>query len=222
MVRMSDSDRPRFDVGTESHIEAIKNQADTLLWGQLEQFLSPTSAKERTLRQQYPASFNPPLPKKPMLLLSVITSYARTLYFAEENLYEQGPQVELWLRKLAEHIVERAMNIVASVEEAVREVQLTLQYHGLTSAQMREAAFDELNALIKKRLSPGSDREASDGLCQGGNRPYFQLAFADDGPRSRVTVCASKHSSNSKCCEAKDSPFGSIYFGCEKTGRIPS
>jgi hypothetical protein len=154
MMRMSDPDRPHFDLSLEAHIEEAQSRADEMLWGRLEQSLVPTPVKEKMLRVAYPGLHGPPTPKKPMLLRTVFANYARTLYIAEGHHYPQDPRLEIWLQKLAERIVDRAMSVVGSVQESARGRGEGLEYHGLTSTQMRESAFGELNKLISSRLNP--------------------------------------------------------------------
>jgi hypothetical protein len=142
MVRMSNPDRPHFDLSTRAHIEAVQSSADSELWGKLEKFMVPNVMEKR------------PLSKFPAALCLCIAGYARTLYIAEGNHYQQNPLLEIWLNKLAKRIVNRAMGVVREVEEYSRKQHRNLWHHGATEAKMRKAAFDELNDLISKRLAP--------------------------------------------------------------------
>jgi hypothetical protein len=105
-------------------------------------------------RVKYPMQLYSPPTKRPMLLLTVLAAYAKELHIAEGHHYQQSPRVEIWLRRLTERIAERAMGIVASVEEFGRGNGLTLEYHGATGTQMRAAMFDEVEPLISGRIIP--------------------------------------------------------------------
>jgi lambda repressor-like predicted transcriptional regulator len=142
---MSRSDRPRFDLNTERHIEAAHNQSDRVLWGQLQQLLTPTPSSER----MYPGMrHGPPMGKTPNVLRSALVAYAEDLFTAEASLYQQGPRLDNWIHKLGSRILERGMGFVQGVEEYGAARQATLLYHGLSMAQMRRAMASELANLV--------------------------------------------------------------------------
>jgi hypothetical protein len=152
-VRM-DSARPSLDLETLYQIDLVQNQADAWLRGQLTQLLVPVPAPEQRLRMAHPAQYSVLRPRNPMQLCSCIVDYARELYFAEGNHYPPDPQLEVWLQKLGERIVERAVAIVAGVDEAGRETAISLEHHGVTEEQMRAAASNEVERLIRTRIAP--------------------------------------------------------------------
>jgi hypothetical protein len=117
------------------------------------QVLTPSARHHH--KQTYPfAPQGPPDPKRPNELQMCIRFYARTLYIAEGHHYQNDPNIERQLRKLAHRIVQRIAATIASVELAGKVRSVSLAHHGLTDDQMREAAFDELNKLISSRLNP--------------------------------------------------------------------
>jgi hypothetical protein len=87
-----------------------------------------------------------------MAVLMYLRSYAKTLYFAEGNLYQQQPNLEAMLQGLKRRIVVSMMKIVSDVEKSVRAQGVCLANHGLTEREMRKAVADEVETQIRARL----------------------------------------------------------------------
>jgi len=185
---MPKSNRPRFDLNAEAHIEAVQNQADNVLWADLTQWLcsTPTSRHSRSSNPLLNALSPPPAPR-PAFLLSRITSYARTLYVAEGDLYEQSAQTETWLRKLAQRIVRRALDTVTAVERHGNQADLTLKYHGLTDARIRKAVSDVLNDLIDKRMTPAL-QPINPPETISPSRPKVFAPMPSEGPTEKSPI----------------------------------
>jgi hypothetical protein len=156
MVRMDDAERPDFDLDTEVTLEAIHNQADMFLRSHLEQLLYPTAeALRMRLILHPPTPFSgASMPKQPAKLRLHIADYAQTIYISESHYYPDSPKLASWLVKLAERILERALGVVAEVEEGGARRGMSLEYHGVSDAQMQKNAIARLTKLIENRLSP--------------------------------------------------------------------
>jgi hypothetical protein len=146
---VSDSERPIFAPHIDAQIEAAQNQIDSHFWQHLRMFqiLNPLAA-----RVNHPDL--PPAPLRPKALRMTIIEYARSLYLAEGNLYQDGPQIRMWLEHLAARIVERIMQAVEQLEDAGKERHVSLKHHGFTYEQMHDGAVKELVSLISNRLTP--------------------------------------------------------------------
>jgi hypothetical protein len=167
---MRDSDRPRFDLGVEAHIEMVQNQADEVLTQHLSTFLVAINP------------INPPH-KRPMQMLSFIAAYARTLYISEGQQYPQDPRLEVWHQKLTKRIVARTMKIVSNVEAISLPRQCDLRYHGVSDAQIRKTARDEVDKLIRKRMTPTPPRMAAEPPLEVRGQMAAYAASGVDIPR---------------------------------------
>jgi len=188
---MDNSERPRLSIDIEAHIEEAQSQADTRLREALQKFLGPTPSRQERIRLQYPMRLYSPPARKPKLLLSVFAFYARELHIAEGHHYQQYPRLEIWLRKLTERIIERAMGIVVNVEQFGDGHELSLWYHGATIEEMRQTIFDEVEPLIRGRITPAPpspppppevQRQMADYAASGVDitrgSPLLQMAMA--------------------------------------------
>ncbi|HTW81504.1 MAG TPA: hypothetical protein VME23_18305 [Terracidiphilus sp.] len=153
---MKDADRPVLAPDLDAHIEAAQISIDLNFWAILRQFQILDPKSERILRLNNPNS--PPGPLRPSALRLTIIAYARNLYVAEGNYYQDDPQLEMWLKELAIRTIERVMQTVAQLEDDSRERHVSLMHHGLTQEQMRKCALEELASLIRSRLMPTQDR----------------------------------------------------------------
>jgi hypothetical protein len=158
---MANSDRPVFAPEVEFQIEQIQNQADLIAWQQLQALQVPTPIAQKMMRAAYPPQESGPPPrKKPNEIRMHIRSYARMLYVAEANLYQDGPDIKEQLMNLAARIIERIEATIADVEELGIKRSVSLAHHGLSSEQMRKAALGAVSEWIEKRLThaPTPDR----------------------------------------------------------------
>ena len=140
---MSDPERPDFSLELASHIEEVQNRADSNLRQQFEHILHNTLFPEVR-----------PAPKVPKRILLLLAQYARTLYIGEGHHYPGNLRLREQLEALSKRIVARAMGIVSEAEVRSRQMGMSVfgERHGLTSADMRNAMFDELATQIKSRL----------------------------------------------------------------------
>ncbi len=187
---MGKSNRPQFDADTEAHLEGIRVQAYRVLWGQLSQIAIPLSANYFPSEQRDRHSAPPA--KTPKAVLVYLRSYARTLYFAEGTLYQQQPGIEAMLQGLKRRIVAMMMEVVAGVEKSVRDRGVSIANHGLTEHEMRKAASDEVQTLIRARLNPPEmvDRPPlpPEVQRQMHTHPLRTLSREDDLRRSGVDL----------------------------------
>jgi hypothetical protein len=151
---MDNSDRPVFAPEVEFQIEQIQNQADLIAWEQLQALQVPTPIAQKMMRASYPPQQSGPPPrKKPNEIRMVIRSYARMLYFAEANLYQDGLELKEQLTHLAALIIERIEETITEVEELGIKSSVGLEHHGISKEGMRNAALSEISEWIRKRLA---------------------------------------------------------------------
>ncbi len=156
---MRKADRPTLALHVAAGLESAQIQIDENFWQILTQLQVPTTyaqvVEERSNRFSRATGLPaPPHPKRSAILQMTLVDYARSLFIAEGNLYEHGPQLRRWLTELKHQVIRRVMKAVAEMEEASKKQRLSFEHHGVTPAAMRAVMADSLNALIDDRLAP--------------------------------------------------------------------
>jgi hypothetical protein len=157
---MSKTDRPALRLEIECQIEAAQQQTDKTYWQQLVALQVSTPQRTEVNRRVFPyvAAGMQPTPKSPNKLRRVLALYAEFSFENEAAYYPSDPQLLHWLAKLTDRIAARILETVTQVEKAGSSHDLSLQHHGLTESDMREAISDALAGCGKTRFEASTTR----------------------------------------------------------------
>jgi hypothetical protein len=147
---MGHTNRPTFTLQQSAAIESAQNGVDRIFWERLEALQAEMPYAEANSRRVTP---RPPAPKQPSKLLMTIADYARNLFIAEGNLYEDGPYLKNWHESLKDRIIDRIAQMIDHLEQQGAARGFSLMYHGVEPEQMREAAESEMDGVIAARLA---------------------------------------------------------------------
>jgi hypothetical protein len=162
---MNDFDRPVLGLEVDCTIETARNEIDTSYWHQLAGMQVTTPLAAKIQRETWPvtAAF-PPVPKSPTKLRLILSSYACALFDNEARFYPSAPRLDRWLKMLADRIAKTIMETVVTLEAGNRERQISLDHHGVSQAQMREAIITALSAAIEQQAKAHFIAEAADQI----------------------------------------------------------
>jgi DNA-binding transcriptional ArsR family regulator len=161
---MSKTDRPELRLEIECQIEAAQEQTDENCWHQLALLQVATRQRTEANLRSFPfLAALPPTPKSPNKLRRVLALYAECSFENEAAYYPSDPQSLHWLAKLTDRITARILNTVTQVEKAGSPRDVSLQHHGLTESDMREAISNTLSERVKARfIATGTDQIKAD------------------------------------------------------------
>jgi hypothetical protein len=140
---MSPTDRPPLSSSAELEIEGRKGQIHTEYWSHLQGMQELTEKARADYRLLSPTKiFAPPNPRSPHGLRRILASYAFRLFEMEASYFPASPESRHWLEVLANHVILEINGRVNEVEEAGKFRFVTLDYHGLSRAEMGKAMRD--------------------------------------------------------------------------------
>lgn len=143
---MDPHDRPKLPPTVYQAIESAQINIDQYYWNVLQKLQVSVEAA-KVVRLSFPdLKPQPPEPKRPHALRSAIVRYARNLLAAEATHYPRDEHLDFHLIKLGERVVERVMGIIFALENGGRFARGTLNYHGLSTDQMRTIATEAVQA----------------------------------------------------------------------------
>jgi hypothetical protein len=109
---MSPSNRPTLSLDIEYQIEIAKNQIHTHYWPRLEQMQELTQ-EARSQYQVLRQSLAQPSPRSPQALRLLLCQYGSSLFESEATHFPDSQELEHWLKKLSENIVDGILQRVA-------------------------------------------------------------------------------------------------------------
>jgi hypothetical protein len=168
---MDETDRPPLGPYAYEEIAKRCHELEKSFWDALSKM-----RVERPFAIIGPTKSSPTPPKLPEHLRQTIQQYAGAIFRIEAAEYPAAPEIEFWLAKLAERVVERIMETVEVMDQTTHDIFHGKQYnglswHGLTLEDMRDAAREGLEydkTSVMSRLLPASVVDAS---SQGESAP---------------------------------------------------
>jgi len=105
------------------------------------------------------ANFSPSPPRQPEHLRTAVCFYACELFKTEANEYPVDPQINHWLSKLQQRVIENVISTIKSLDNSFfsrflgTEGKYGLSWHGLSLDDMRQSMNESLDELRAKTLA---------------------------------------------------------------------
>jgi hypothetical protein len=136
---MKDSDRPDLGLEIYEQIEVAQNEIEKSYWEKLKP-LAVTDTQSLLLTIDPTTA--PPIPKRPIYLQRLLTSYACDLFDAEASKYPNDPRLKVWLSNLAGRVSTK-------VDESIKA--FGLKYHDV-DGEIDEAIYEAIWKSVDQRL----------------------------------------------------------------------
>ena len=180
---MNQTQRPPLSLEVEFEIEGLKRQLHIEYWPHLQQMQELTEKARADYRLLSRTKvFVPPNPKSPHSLRRILASYAVRLFEMQAKYFPSGPDSRHWLEVLANGVVREIFVQVNEVEEAGKFRYVTLDYHGLSRAEMGKAMRDGMEEPLGRLIAESEQRLYNETARHLMGEPKREAATADAQP----------------------------------------